>query len=391
MRAQAARVPLRAVQRVHRGPPPRTPRRHHERPGHRHLPRRLDARGEGRRPARRQPVRRRPGDHGPAALVRRCGCSASAPTSRRSVRERPRACIPNFIEETLRLESPLRAPVPHGQGAARSSAASTIPAGGTLMLAARRRQPRPRAVREPRTSSTSTAPTPASTSPSGTASTPAPAPPWPGPRAGSRSTASSTGRPTSRSPRRRTARAAPAATTTCRRSSSAASPTSTSSSRPAVMTFNPFDPEQAHDAWPLLADLRQAGRRGRPGRRHGLRHPPRRVPPADARHLGLLQRPGLQGPRRGRAPRGPDAGRARPAQPLGRAPGDGHRAHPQGGEGGRALRRGDGSSAAGGAPRRRRSRPRPRPSRRRSRTRRPSTCSASPRRTGRRSWPGPRT
>ena len=103
----APRVPLRAVHGLRRGPaaPPRV--RRPDRPGHRHLPRRVDARGDRRGPDRRQPVRRRPGDHRPAAQLgteadrRGSGAPGSSAGS-----ERHR--IPNFIEETLRTESPVK-------------------------------------------------------------------------------------------------------------------------------------------------------------------------------------------------------------------------------------------------------------------------------------------
>ncbi len=42
-RPQAARVPLRALQRLHRGSPPRAAQRRPDRPGHRHVPGRFDA------------------------------------------------------------------------------------------------------------------------------------------------------------------------------------------------------------------------------------------------------------------------------------------------------------------------------------------------------------
>ena len=47
-----------------------TARRRADRAGHRHVPRRLDARGDRRRARGGQPVRRRPGDDGPAARFR---------------------------------------------------------------------------------------------------------------------------------------------------------------------------------------------------------------------------------------------------------------------------------------------------------------------------------
>ena len=137
-------------------------------------------------------------------LASRCGCSASGRTCRSCVRD-DRDLIPNFIEETLRLESPLRTPVPDDPGAHEprrrrhpsrrdGDARSRAPATAT------------RGRSRTRTSSTSTAPTRASTSRSVTASTPAPARRLLGPRVASRSTASSTAPATSRSTRRSTGR-----------------------------------------------------------------------------------------------------------------------------------------------------------------------------------------
>jgi hypothetical protein len=68
--ALTAGVPVRAVHEVRRGPPPRAARGRAHGPGHRHVPRRLDARGRRRRAGRRQPLRRRPGDHRPPPGIR---------------------------------------------------------------------------------------------------------------------------------------------------------------------------------------------------------------------------------------------------------------------------------------------------------------------------------
>ena len=75
--------------------------------GHGDLPRRLAARGPRCRPRRRQRVRRRAGDHRAAArdhpeLIGRASrpatsCCGSDPE-----------LIPNFVEEALRIESPLK-------------------------------------------------------------------------------------------------------------------------------------------------------------------------------------------------------------------------------------------------------------------------------------------
>ena len=92
----------------------------------------IDARGQRRRAARRQPLHRRPGDHGPPALVR-------AADHRRAARHpgarcaRTASCIPNFIEETLRYESPLRAQFRMAK--VRTTVAGVdIPAGTTMLL-----------------------------------------------------------------------------------------------------------------------------------------------------------------------------------------------------------------------------------------------------------------
>ena len=91
-----------------------------------------DARGERRRPARRQPLHRRPGDHRPPALVRAADPRrAPGPPGARCARDRE--LIPNFIEETLRYESPLRAQFRMAK--VRTTVAGVdIPAGSTMLL-----------------------------------------------------------------------------------------------------------------------------------------------------------------------------------------------------------------------------------------------------------------
>ena len=76
------------------------------RPRHRHLPGRLDARRLGCRSHRLEPLRRRSGDHGPPVELRRqAHCRGSELQGQlRAHRE----LIPNFIEETLRMESPVK-------------------------------------------------------------------------------------------------------------------------------------------------------------------------------------------------------------------------------------------------------------------------------------------
>ena len=105
--AQAARVPLRAVHRVHRGVPARAPRRRDDRARDRDVPRRLDARGARRGVDRGQPLLRRAARPRRGCSAPRCSSSANDPTSRQLLRAEPDR-IPNFIEETLRLESPIQ-------------------------------------------------------------------------------------------------------------------------------------------------------------------------------------------------------------------------------------------------------------------------------------------
>ena len=107
-------------------------RRRAHRARDRDVPRRLAARGHRRRAGRGEPVRGRPGDDGAPPRRARSRCSASAPTSRTLLRaERDR--IPNFVEEMLRFESPIK-------GDFRLSRVATtvggvdIPAGTTVMV-----------------------------------------------------------------------------------------------------------------------------------------------------------------------------------------------------------------------------------------------------------------
>ena len=138
--------------------------------------------------------------------------------------------IPDFLEEVLRIESPVKADFRLARRSTtdRRRRHRRRHAGDA---AQRRRQPRPPAVRVPRRVPHRPAQRPAPTSPSAGAPTPAPAARWPGPRAGSASSASSTGCATSACPRSTTARPATAASATSRRGSCAASPSCTSSSR----------------------------------------------------------------------------------------------------------------------------------------------------------------
>ncbi len=121
--------------------------------------------------------------------------------------------IPNFVEETLRFESPVKGDfrlsrVAHDRRRRRHPRRHDGDG--------RRPAPRTatRVASSSPTSSSPTAPTRASTSRSGTVSTPARARRWPGPRRASASSASSTACATSRSRRRSTAPPTPAATST---------------------------------------------------------------------------------------------------------------------------------------------------------------------------------
>ena len=109
---------------------------------------------------------------------------------------RTAACSANFIEECLRIESPVkgdfrlsRVPTTVGEQAARCR----LHGDGDQ----RRRQPRPAPLRGSRHASTPTARTPVSTWRSGAASTAAPARRWLVPRPGSGSSDCSTAPPTS--------------------------------------------------------------------------------------------------------------------------------------------------------------------------------------------------
>ena len=119
----------------------RTPGRRDDRTGHGHLPRRHPASGRGRDEDRLQPVRRRPGDDSPASGHRPAD-PGRAPRTAAALRD-DGSLIPAFIEETLRLEPPIK-------GTFRLSRTPTtvrdtkIPAGSTVMVlpAAANRDPR---------------------------------------------------------------------------------------------------------------------------------------------------------------------------------------------------------------------------------------------------------
>ena len=122
--------------------------------------------------------------------------------------------IPNFVEETLRAESPVKgdfrlARVPT------TVAGVDIPAGSHGDGAQRGRQPRSGTLRGPRCLPSPTGRTRASTWPSATGCTPVRGHRWRGPRLGSASSAFSTAPPTSGSRRPSTARPGSVATATC--------------------------------------------------------------------------------------------------------------------------------------------------------------------------------
>ena len=132
-------------------------RRRADRPGDRDVPGRLDARGHRRRPGRRQPLRGRAGDDGPAAR-RRAPAHRRATPSCSSCSATSATAIPNFVEETLRIESPIK-------GDFRLSRVPTtvggvdIPAGTTVMVLNGAANRDPRQFERPGRVPSSTAPT----------------------------------------------------------------------------------------------------------------------------------------------------------------------------------------------------------------------------------------
>ena len=181
-----------------------------------------------RRAHRRQPLRSRSGDDRAPASERRSSASATTPSSSSLLREH-RDHIPNFVEECLRIESPVK-------GDFRLARVTTelggvdIPAGTTVMVVNGAANRDPGRFEHPDRLPSRARRTRASTSRSATAPTPARVHRSRAPRVASPSSACSTAWTTSGSPRRSTARPAPAATTTCRPTSCAASAAYTSSS-----------------------------------------------------------------------------------------------------------------------------------------------------------------
>ena len=139
--------------------------------------------------------------------------------------------IPNFIEECLRHESPVK-------GDFRLNRVTTtvggveLPAGTTVMVLNGAANRDPRKFEDPNTFSIERAERPGAPRVRPRRSTSAPAPPWPAPRAGWRSSGCWSARAPSASTRPSTARPTTAATSTPRPSSSGASRSCTWSSRP---------------------------------------------------------------------------------------------------------------------------------------------------------------
>ena len=132
-----------------------------------------------------------------------------------------RSLLPNFIEEALRIESPVKGDfrlnrVPVNVGGV------DLPAGTTVMVVQAAANRDPRRFEDPDHLRSGPQERPPAHLRSAAASTAAPARRWPVPRPGSRSSGCSTGRPTSGSTRRTTVRRMTAATNMFRRTSCAA-------------------------------------------------------------------------------------------------------------------------------------------------------------------------
>ena len=94
------------------------------------------------------PVRRRPGDHRPPAR-RRAEVPRRAPRAAGRAARATASRIPDFIEEALRIESPVKSRLPARPPHDRPSAASTSPAGTPVMLLNGAANRDPAAVRVP--------------------------------------------------------------------------------------------------------------------------------------------------------------------------------------------------------------------------------------------------
>ena len=140
---------------------------------------------------------------------RRCGILGERPRAPAAPARRPRAASPPFVEETLRIESPLKGSVPAGQGPHDGRRRRRSRRAPRVFAHDRRRQPRPAPVRRPERVPPRPGQRPPAPRRSAPASTPAPARRSPGPRPAPPSSASSTACPTSGSRRRTTARPGP--------------------------------------------------------------------------------------------------------------------------------------------------------------------------------------
>ena len=174
-----------------------------DRPGARQIPRRLHAGRDVGRAERDVPVRGRAGDDGSVARHRaevpRGVSGAPGRAARRIV-----SAFPNFIEEALRIESPVKADFRLARRATTIGGVD-IPAGTPVMLLNGAANRDPRRFECPAEFKLDRPNTPWRTSPSDAVSTRAPVDRSPGPRAASASSASSTGCATSGSPRSTTA------------------------------------------------------------------------------------------------------------------------------------------------------------------------------------------
>ncbi len=97
----------RVVRRLHRGPPAVAPQRRAHRPGPGHLPGRLGAAGHQRGADGDVPLRRRARRPRPGCWPPRSSTWPSTPSCRTELRA-DRELIPNFLEEVLRVESPVK-------------------------------------------------------------------------------------------------------------------------------------------------------------------------------------------------------------------------------------------------------------------------------------------
>ena len=105
---QPAGVARRQVLHLHRGPPPRAPRRRADRAGDREVPGRLHAGGHRGGPLGDLPVRRRPGDHRQAALAPALQVLADRPDAQQTLRDRPQPDSRRSSRSRCGMESPVK-------------------------------------------------------------------------------------------------------------------------------------------------------------------------------------------------------------------------------------------------------------------------------------------